>query len=91
MEDKKVYALSLKLKEIRTSAVMLTHRDLYGYHHMVNSSEKGFDCTYAKVLKRNAFAEKELNQLKTELENIKEMILTVEGLLNEEERRTSSQ
>lgn len=90
MKNEEVYDLSKTLKLIRNVATGLTFRDLYGYHHMVDTSQKGFDCSYAKVMKRNGFQEKEMNKLKKDLNEIKEMIFKIEGKLNEEERRISS-
>lgn len=90
MTDEEAYTLSKTLKLIRNTAAGLTYRDMYGYHHMVDTSEKGFNCTYAKVMKRSGLECKELKKLKEELSQIKEMILKIEGAINEEEHRTSS-
>lgn len=90
MTDEQTYDLSKTLKLIRNAAAGLTYRDLFGYHHMVDTSEKGHSCTYAKHMKRSGLQPKELNKLKSELTEIKEMILKIEGAINEEENRTSS-
>jgi hypothetical protein len=63
MKDEELFELSESLKVIRDLAVKLMSTDWYAYHHMVNNSEKGYDCGYAKILKRNGF--KELSKLKT--------------------------
>ena len=42
---------------------------------MVNSSEKGFNCGYAKILKRNGF--KELEKLKNLISEIDDRASTI--------------
>ena len=86
MNNEEIYELSKTLKLIRNSAAGLTYRDLYGYHHMVDTSQKGHDCSYAKVMKRNAFQEEEMLKLREGLNEIKEMILKMEEKLDEEKR-----
>ena len=86
MNNEETYDLSKTLRLIRNSAAGLTYRDLYGYHHMVDTSERGHDCSYAKVMKRNAFQEEEMLKLKETLNEIKGMILKMEEKLDEEKR-----
>lgn len=90
MKNEELYDLSKNLKIIRNIAAGLSFRDLYGYHHMVDTSQKGFDCSYAKVMKRNGFQEKEMTKLRKDLNEIKEIIFKVEGKLDEEEERSSN-
>jgi len=87
MNNEDFYNLSKTLKAIRNTAAGLSFRDLYGYHHMVDSSPRGHDCSYAKVMKRNTFEKKEMLKLRQELDEIKTMILKMEGRLDEEEKK----
>ena len=86
MKDETLYKLSKKLKDIRNQTQILNRSDWYAYHNLVDSSQKGFDCGYAKRLKIMGYEEKEFNKFTKALNEIEESIKFIKGILNEKEK-----
>ena len=86
MKDEKLYELSKKLKDIRNQSQILNRSDWYAYHNLVDSSERGFNCGYAKRLKVMGYEEKEFKKFITAINEIEESIKTIKGILDEKEK-----
>jgi GTPase involved in cell partitioning and DNA repair len=87
MEDKELYKLSKTLKDIRNQTVVLNKSDWYAYHNLVDSSERGFNCGYAKRLKIMGYEEKEFNKFITALTEMENSIKTIRKILNENKEK----
>ncbi len=89
MTNEELYELSKKLREIRFKADRVTRTDWYGYSHMVDSSERKFDCGYAKIMKKNGY--EEIPLLEELLNDLYQVMSSVKRKLHEEkEKRTVS-
>lgn len=85
MTNEELYELSKNLRSIRIKADKLSRTDWYGYSHMVDSSERKFDCGYAKVMKKNGYEEIEI--LEGMLNDLYKTMVLVKGKLHEEKER----
>ena len=91
MEDETLYGLSKTLKVIRNQTIVLNKSDWYAYHNLVDSSQKGFNCGYAKRLKVMGYEEKEFNKFINAINEIEESIKKIKGILDEDkEEKVSS-
>ena len=88
MTNEELYELSKSLKEIRLKADRLSRADWYGYAYMVDSSQKKFDCGYAKIMKKNGY--EEISFIENVLDDLYETMILVKRKLHEEKERQSA-
>ena len=87
VKEQALYILSQKMKELRNKAVGLTMYDYYAFGQMVDTSPKGFNCGYAKILKKNGLKEEE--KLLLELKVISSLVKDItEGIYEKEESQS---
>jgi len=85
MEDKELYKLSKTLRVIRNQTIILNKSDWYAYHNLVDSSERGFNCGYAKRLKIMGYEDKEFKKFQTAITEIENSINEIKRMLNEDQ------
>lgn len=78
MQEEKFYNYSSNLGRIFTSAKSLLGLSLLRYKFLVDSSEKSFDCTYAKLTLSNY-----LDNSDTEISQLKQMRDSLTTLIEE--------
>lgn len=86
MQDQTLYDLSKKLTVISRHSTKLNRSDWYAFHKLVDSSEKGFNCGYAKRLKKMGYEEKELERFKENLNQIQEALDFIRETMEKDEQ-----
>lgn len=87
MQDQTLYNLSKKLTVISKSSVVLNRSDWYAFHKLVDSSQKGFNCGYAKRLKKMGYEESELKKFKDNLQQIQDALDFIKKAMDEDEQK----
>lgn len=87
MQDETLYNLSKKLKLISNCSVKLNRSDWYAFHKLVDTSEKGFNCGYAKRLKKMGYEESELKKFKDNLEQIQDALNFIKEAMDEDDEK----
>ena len=76
MTDEEMYSLSSETTSLLLQAKKLLGLHLLRYSHLVNNSNKGFDCTYSRITKRHF-----LEQFESERNTVAEISAQFNNLL----------
>lgn len=80
MDNQSLYDLSMRANEIIAAARSLLGLHLVRYSHFVNTSPKGFSCTYAMITAREFHQPEELSDSIKQLQELRD---TCDDILSE--------
>lgn len=84
MNDEDLYDYSTRVNNILLAAKNLLGLNLLRFKHLVDNSEKGFDCAYAQISRRHFLSDRA-----TELSTLKALAKQINTLIEDLESETT--
>ena len=74
MQDQELYEASTRANDIIAKVKDLFGLHLVRYRHLVDSSDMGFNCTYARITRREFSSPMEMTRTRNELQAIQQQV-----------------